>query len=276
MNKKILKLLLLPWLVLPSVSCGNQTSIDTSYLSDDLKAYSYLIDDANKYLNSTTSKLLYNYHDNENNVDYCLIEADEIQNGYKKETFTDTNNTYNICFSYFNKEQLFFVKNHNVYTIKNAFLDLMMSLDDLWYVESLYNNDYKNTNINDLKIGEIGGDPIELESKGNLDMMDGYSQFEHCGPSIAVEIDPAFYNHTFTIDDFKDIDVISISRFKYGNADDGASILSGFNCNIKIPVYVLDLKDQSKEHILRTILELKKRYFVIDAFLNGARFMYSC
>ena len=279
MNKKLLKLLLLPCLILPSFSCGNKTSIDASYLSEDLAEYAYLIEDANKYLNSTTSKLLYNYHDSENNADYCIIEANEIQHGEKTETFKELNKPYLLEFYYYDNSQMFFVKNHNVYTLKNAFLDLMMSLEDLWYVRSMYVYDYLfnfNSDGSNAKIGEIGGEPIELQGTYNMDLMDGYNSFEYHGPSIAVQIDPVFYDHTFTIEDFKEIDVYNISRFKYGNADNGASITFGDHCDKTSPVYVLDLKDQSKEHVLRTVLDLKQRYYVYDAFLNAPRFMYYC
>lgn len=279
MNKKILKLLLLPCLILPSVSCGNKTSTDTSYLSEDLIEYSYLIEDANKYLNSTTSKLLYNYHDSENNVDFCIIEANEIQYESKSETFKISNSDYILTFIYDYNRQMFFVKDHNVYTLKNAFLDLKVSLDDLYYVHSLYACDFDfddDSNASSSKLEEIGGDPIELETHFNKSLIDGYSSFQNYGPGIAVEIDPVFYNHTFTLEDFKGIDVSSISRYKYGNADGGASITYGDNCKKTAPVYVLELKDQSKEHILRTIFDLKQRYYVVDAFLNGHGFLYFC
>jgi hypothetical protein len=240
---------LLPWLVLPSVSCGND--------SDSSKSITSIVVDMNTNLNYNTSNNLYDSTNYQIKVIYHLSDKCEVAKIY-----SNRNASYSIekinGINIYSDSNYVFVANYqdSIYSITDAYLNVIISNDELNLLNEIidYSDFYdENKFYNASVISDI-----VLEEKA-------YKARYYAFPEdyyLLILIDINFRKHIFTDDDFNFLSYTKLDYIDAPNHDkfiDGTYVNADFMKHPRYNLWFNSLDDRTKA--IDYLLE-NKPYFI--------------
>lgn len=263
---KLIKFLILPFILLSLFSCSSKelTSIDLEAITQQV----------NTYLSTDDVEILYSWRNENIEVSYVIVSSSKIDKTDRVDTIIDENLNRYFYVDYYENEQLFAIKNNKVYSIKEAYCDLVIDQDELEYITAVNNDDYRMGNPKDkpgLYTRYENGEVLKHETKkfrGNTTFYNGISQYR---TTLMVLVDYAFYNHEFTTDDFSFIGATKVEKGLFGNPEHFDDIDTCENNGTPHHHYSITLKDTSKENLIRSIFALRNCYFVYLADMEAPR-----
>lgn len=202
-----------------------------------------------------------------NGATVVLVKSNAIADSLRKDTING------IELDYARQTQLLVVKDSQVYTLKDAYLNLLLDSTALHEIQTTYNDTVKLESGN--QYAEIG-DEIVLEAKYTMEDV-GYvfrdtdlflinsdgteTQWYYYDDMVFVTIDSAFKNYYFTDQDFAMVNYRRIEFFpKYAYDMYKDNFPEGFH-----HIILIELKDAGIDNILRAIETLSNLEFVLSA-----------
>ncbi len=140
-----------------------------------------------------------------NNIDFMYFESDSLYTFNTKETIN------NLVFKYNENSSLVGIYKGNIYSLKQLYKDVKINSQNLKVLLQKYNSLISIDENKEFK--EINGEPIVLERKEKTQLKIYENAYDNLKDLVYVEIEKPFYDHTFTIDDFKGIKDISFSDY---------------------------------------------------------------
>ena len=183
---------------------------------------------------------------------FVLVESEEIDSTLRIETING------VRFKYAANRQIFVVNSERMYTIKGAYLNLVIGSAILSDVRSAY---YKAGYAEyGGEYTEIGGRAVVLEQKKVFDetLLD---QVEHVDNKVSFLVDNNFVNYRFTANDFPTIEIESFECLTEG-------VYNKFQGNIPTTFhdcYYITLKQGGDDNLLKAIRTLEQYEFVKSA-----------
>ena len=270
MNKKLLKLLLLPCLILPSFSCGNNGSISNNSSDGNSSSINENNDEELIKISSEKKKELTNVLIEQFGTKAQCSYGFELSSGAYlisaySPTFEDNYRDVISNYSYVsnNNYRIFIIKDSKIYSLKEGFLNLYISLNEIEKFNSQFGvlSTYNGGNIDLLINDQI---VLDKKIKRNYSINDDLTRYYNDISKIKISIDSNFISHEFTKDDFKTEYIASIDNItsKYNENDFTKPFLYG-------QVYILTL-NTSKENIIIDLLnQLNNLYFVNNACISN-------
>lgn len=159
-----------------------------------------------------------------NELDFYYIKFNESNHSLAKETIENFN------FSLNTNDRIYGFSKDNYYSIKNAFLDVQIDLND---VNELYSY-FKSSNFYlEETSNELDGLPVKLEKKTYLD----YSIFDknkYSLDQVKIKIDKNFYSHYFMLDDFSRYNLNSLKYIENDTKNHNQIYLADLEVNEEV------------------------------------------
>lgn len=140
-----------------------------------------------------------------NNIEFIYIESNSLY------TFNTQETINNLVFKYNKNSSLVGIYKGNIYSLKQLYKDVKINSQNLKVLLKKYNSLISIDENKEFK--EINGEPIVLERKEKTQLKIYEKAYDNLKDLVYVEIEKPFYDHTFTIDDFKGINDISFSDY---------------------------------------------------------------
>jgi hypothetical protein len=244
---------------------NNLYFINNACISNDYDSiYEFDLNTINAQLNVNDVEIIKTYYLSSKYAIVNLYSEKGIEKSYRKETFI------NYSFNYDYHQQTFIIQNNKLYTLKDAFTNLIINYQDLCsLIENMYIN-YENLNGNTYQ--EIGDQTIyEMTKFDNWQHFTYDYEFykpEEFVSQIEVYIDNNFRKHVFTIDDFKNagFDLTSLKWLTEKINDmflDGSYIYSDFAPCQK---YLLSVNTTNQKEVIDIVNKLIDTYFISAAW----------
>ena len=183
-----------------------------------------------------------------------LVKSQSIEDSLRKDTING------IEFNYANQTQLLVVRENRVFTLKEAYLNLVVDSAILRDVQTTYNKKIKLESSSDYT--EIGIE-IVLEKKSIWDESDlDITHFEYLDDTINISVDKNFKDYSFGASDFTMLDIKSIHCIYEGAFYPGTDALWLHR------VYSIKLNNPGRENLKNAIRTLEQLDFVQSAYLN--------
>lgn len=190
----------------------------------------------------------------DNDATVVLAKSQTIEDTLRKDTINS------IAFCYARQTQLLVVKDSQVYTLKDAYLNLLLDSAKLREIQTTYNQTFELES--GAEYTEIGN-AIVLEEKLTRDY-DTLEEWKIAKDTLLVSIDKSFNYYRFDEKDFAMIDIQSVScltEYGYDWYQDGYPETFRH-------IYCLTLNNSGFENVINAIKTLEKVDYIYNASPN--------
>ena len=193
------------------------------------------------------------YYGKYKNAYVVLVKTTKISTMYRKDTIN------NIEFYYEGNAQLLEIKNNKVYSLKEAFLNLIIDSNNLRELKKAYEEEYVHKDY--ILYTEIG-EEIILETKKIYEEKRDKISVDN---EVIVDIDRNFFNYRFSSADFDMIDVISVRCEDERYLDIPVEVWENVGFRLS---YIIVISNRGIDNVIKTIRILEQLDFVISAGHN--------